>query len=159
MGLGNTRAQTDIVGVEEVIYDYKYALLHYIPKAFVYNESMYPVIMAVIYGLAILPLHTVLGALWGIGFIRRFVLEHTIAFGQLLMFPWFFHFVFNLVIAEVFYNVIDDEFKDTVMIYMATIVVPVVVAIVALVVFFVLFRRKIDRSISRLHLSNMNLNG
>ena len=82
----------------ELIYEYRYALVHYIPKAFIKNDDLYPVLMVVIYGLCILPFHTILGSLWGIGFIRRFVLEHTICFGQILMFPWFFHFILNIII-------------------------------------------------------------
>ena len=121
---GNTTEQNkDIEPEAEVVFEYRYALLNYVVKAFVVNDELYPALMMAIYSLAILPLHTVLGALWGIGFIRRFVLEHTIAFGQILMFPWFFHFVVNVAIAELFYNVIDEGFTDTATIYGASVAV------------------------------------
>eukprot|EP01083_Nonionella_stella_P080143 220061_1 len=155
--LGNTNAQTTQTG-DELIYDYRYALLHYIPKAFVYNDGLYPVLMAVIYGVVIVSFHSICGALWGIGFVRRFVLEHTVAFGQILMFPWFFHFIINVVIAEVFYNVVDDEFKDTSAVYTTTILVPVTVTVIAVVIFYLLFIRQIDQSISHLHSSRLNMN-
>ena len=105
---------------EQVVFDYRFALLNYIVKPFVVNDQLYPVIMVVIYSMAITPLHTVLGALWGIGFIRRYALDHPIAFGQNLLPPFACHAVVNVVIAEIFYNVLDDGFTDTATIYGAT---------------------------------------
>ena len=108
---------------EQVVFDYRFALLNYIVKPFVVNDQLYPVIMVVIYSMAITPLHTVLGALWGIGFIRRYALDHPIAFGQNLLPPFACHAVVNVVIAEIFYNVLGDGFTDTATIYGATVAV------------------------------------
>eukprot|EP00485_Elphidium_margaritaceum_P008683 CAMPEP_0202708204 /NCGR_PEP_ID=MMETSP1385-20130828/20454_1 /ASSEMBLY_ACC=CAM_ASM_000861 /TAXON_ID=933848 /ORGANISM="Elphidium margaritaceum" /LENGTH=375 /DNA_ID=CAMNT_0049367121 /DNA_START=54 /DNA_END=1181 /DNA_ORIENTATION=+ len=135
----------------ELIYDYKFALLHFVPKAFIYNTALHPVFMMVMYGLCLVPFHAMMGALWGIGFVRRFVLEHTVAFAQILMFPWFFGFVVNLVIAEVFYNVIDGEFSDSTTMYTVVSVTPVLITLIATAVFYALFKRQIDRSISKIH--------
>eukprot|EP00484_Ammonia_sp_Unknown_P026253 CAMPEP_0197047162 /NCGR_PEP_ID=MMETSP1384-20130603/22706_1 /TAXON_ID=29189 /ORGANISM="Ammonia sp." /LENGTH=380 /DNA_ID=CAMNT_0042479039 /DNA_START=22 /DNA_END=1164 /DNA_ORIENTATION=- len=159
--LGNTDADTsNLDGAHtELIYDYRFALLHYVPKAFIKNDQLYPVLMVVIYALALLPFHSVMGALWGVGFVRRFVLEHTVAFAQILMFPWFFHFVVNIVIGEVFYNVLDADFTDTSTVYILCFAVPITTTILAMVVFYILFKRQIDRSISRLHASDMLING
>ena len=139
-----------------LVFDYKYALLHYIPKAFDQNGELYPAIMTIIYALVILPFHTMLGSLWGIGFIRVKVLEHAVAFAQILMFPWCFHFILNLVIAEFFYNVIDNEYNHKPSVYGVTIGVPIFITFIAFIIFIVLFKRQIDRSISHLHAASLN---
>merc|ERR1712192_100728 len=138
MGAQNSAVEPEA----EVVYEYRYALL---------NDELYPALMMAIYSLALLPLHTVLGGLRGIGFVRRFVLEHTVAFGQMLMFPWFFHFVANVAIAELFYNYVDGGFTDTATIYGACVAIPILVCSIATMAFFVLFKRTIDRSITQLH--------
>ena len=116
--------QNNVISPEEqVVFDYRFALLDYIVKPFVVNDSLYPVIMMVIYSMAITPLHTVLGALWGIGITRRYALDHPIAFAQNLLPPLACHAVVNVVIAEIFYNVLTEAFTDTATIYGATIAV------------------------------------
>lgn len=144
--IGNSSEQINVIEPEEqLVFDYRFALLHYIVKPFVVNDSLHPVIMMVIYSLAVTPLHTVLGALWGIGMIRRYALDHPIAFAQNLLPPFACHGVVNVVIAEIFYNVLDEGFTDTATVYGVSIAIPVLAVCVSGIGCGVLFKIHVEK--------------
>lgn len=76
--LGNDDRFDDLGLVE----DFRYGYLDYIITPW-QNVDEHDWKLICLYAFIIVPFHTALGGLWGIGFVRRFVLEHYVAFGQM----------------------------------------------------------------------------
>jgi hypothetical protein len=138
------------------IIDYKYALLDYIAIPFIANhenDKEHEWVFVLISALVLVAFHASNGCLWGIGFVRRFVLEHTLAFSQILMFPWFALICVHLVIAEIFYNVMSYNFSSdsSRAIYLSVCVcTPLLFTIFNIAVAFFLYRRTIEPAVDRI---------
>jgi len=125
--------------------DFRYALLNYVVKPYMIQYNDHEWALVILYSFIIVPFHAVLGSLWGVQFVRRYLLDHYISFGQMVMFPWIFHALVNLIISEIFYNVpnMDPNFENKSVWIPISIVIPFLFTIIGIAAFALIFKRKV----------------
>jgi len=127
-----------------LIFDYKYGILDYVIMPFMQKDlHSWPCVL--IYSFIMVPFQAALGALWGVCFVRRYVLEHYIAFGQMLMFPWLFHATSNILLSQLYYN-IDRNYTNYSLWLSLTICVPISMLFACIFASILIYKRRVEPS-------------